>query len=111
MSRPQANFGLGTVDNGRFMAVNSYDNVLRVYDRGSLMNIGNLQFRVRHQLYGPKNKNHTIKSSFYCGPAPHPSSIPRPYPSPSPSSLGIPRLTRVPHPWTPPKLPPSLPRS
>eukprot|EP00668_Euglena_longa_P046298 GGOE01061983.1.p1 GENE.GGOE01061983.1~~GGOE01061983.1.p1 ORF type:complete len:490 (+),score=157.57 GGOE01061983.1:80-1471(+) len=63
-----ANFGPGNVDNGRYLAVNSYDNVLRVYDRGSLINTGTLTFRVRHQLYGHKNKNHTIKSSFYCGP-------------------------------------------
>eukprot|EP00997_Jenningsia_sp_PLL12_P008442 NODE_5216_length_593_cov_59.020221_g4513_i0.p1 GENE.NODE_5216_length_593_cov_59.020221_g4513_i0~~NODE_5216_length_593_cov_59.020221_g4513_i0.p1 ORF type:complete len:168 (-),score=52.29 NODE_5216_length_593_cov_59.020221_g4513_i0:90-572(-) len=62
-----ATFGMGNIDNNRFLAVNSYDNVLRVYDRGSFINTNKLAYRVRHQLYGIGNKNHTIRSAFHCG--------------------------------------------
>eukprot|EP01012_Entosiphon_sulcatum_P024927 TRINITY_DN3019_c0_g1_i1.p1 TRINITY_DN3019_c0_g1~~TRINITY_DN3019_c0_g1_i1.p1 ORF type:complete len:467 (-),score=74.63 TRINITY_DN3019_c0_g1_i1:7-1380(-) len=61
-------FAEGSVDNHRFLAVNSYDNVLRVYDRGStILNTDRPSYRLREQLYGLKNKNFPIKSSFYTG--------------------------------------------
>ncbi|RUS14250.1 hypothetical protein BC938DRAFT_477450 [Jimgerdemannia flammicorona] len=47
------------------MAVNSYDNVMRVYDRG--LNPPISPSRLLHALKGFKNKNWPIKSSFYCG--------------------------------------------
>ncbi|KAI8588021.1 WD40-repeat-containing domain protein [Geranomyces variabilis] len=47
----------------RYMAVNSYDNVMRVYDRG--FSPPTSQERLIHALKGYKNKNWPIKSSFY----------------------------------------------
>ncbi|KAG1219422.1 hypothetical protein G6F35_007502 [Rhizopus arrhizus] len=52
-------------DEPRYMAVNSYDNLLRVYDRG--MDPPKSELRLVHSLKGFKNKNWPIKSSFYCG--------------------------------------------
>ena len=47
-------------DNVAQMAVNSYDNVLRVYG-----NIMQKEYRLLHSLTGQKNKNWPIKSSFF----------------------------------------------
>ncbi|KAJ3022998.1 hypothetical protein HKX48_004621 [Thoreauomyces humboldtii] len=47
----------------RYMAVNSYDNVMRVYDRG--FSPPSSEQRLVHALKGYKNKNWPIKSSFY----------------------------------------------
>ncbi|KAI8048748.1 WD40-repeat-containing domain protein [Gilbertella persicaria] len=52
-------------DEPRYMALNSYDNILRVYDRG--MDPPKSDLRLVHSLKGFKNKNWPIKSSFYCG--------------------------------------------
>ncbi|KAI8370769.1 WD40-repeat-containing domain protein [Choanephora cucurbitarum] len=52
-------------DEPRYMALNSYDNILRVYDRG--MDPPKSELRLVHSLKGFKNKNWPIKSSFYCG--------------------------------------------
>ncbi|KAI9189324.1 hypothetical protein H9P43_000755 [Blastocladiella emersonii ATCC 22665] len=52
-------------DEPRFMAVNSYDNVIRVYDRGFAP--PRSQTRLLHSLKGHKNKNWPIKSAFYNG--------------------------------------------
>ncbi|KAL1918341.1 uncharacterized protein VTP21DRAFT_3001 [Calcarisporiella thermophila] len=49
----------------RYMAVNSYDNVIRVYDRG--LEPPKTPLRVVQALKGYKNKNWPIKSSFYYG--------------------------------------------
>lgn len=50
----------------RYLAVNSYDNVLRVYDRG--LDPPKSNMRLMHSLVGHKNKNWPIKSAFYQGP-------------------------------------------
>ncbi|KND05183.1 uncharacterized protein SPPG_00847 [Spizellomyces punctatus DAOM BR117] len=47
----------------RYMTVNSYDNVMRVYDRG--FSPPHSEQRLIHALKGYKNKNWPIKSSFY----------------------------------------------
>ncbi|KAJ1513451.1 hypothetical protein HMI54_010941 [Coelomomyces lativittatus] len=52
-------------DEPRFLAVNSYDNVIRVYDRG--LAPPRSQNRLLHSLKGHKNKNWPIKSAFYNG--------------------------------------------
>ncbi|KAI9325055.1 WD40-repeat-containing domain protein [Zopfochytrium polystomum] len=49
-------------DGPRYLAVNSYDNVLRVYDRGFAP--PDSSYRLLHALKGYKNKNWPIKSSF-----------------------------------------------
>lgn len=55
-------------DYGRFMAVNSYDNYLRVYDRGSFMLKGEKpQLKPVHSLRGLQNTHWPIKSSFFLG--------------------------------------------
>uniref|UniRef100_A0AAV1T158 Uncharacterized protein n=1 Tax=Peronospora matthiolae TaxID=2874970 RepID=A0AAV1T158_9STRA len=68
-------------DDGRFLGVNSYDNVLRVYDRCSkLISSRGLkrgagggndarddQLQLVHSVTGHKNKNWPIKSSFFRG--------------------------------------------
>lgn len=41
--------------------------VLRVYDRGSLVNNGKPHYTLQHQLKQHRNRNWPIKSSFYCG--------------------------------------------
>ncbi|KAI9276946.1 WD40-repeat-containing domain protein [Phascolomyces articulosus] len=52
-------------DEPRYMAVNSFDNILRIYDRG--MDPPKSDTRLVHTLKGFKNKNWPVKSSFYCG--------------------------------------------
>ncbi|KAL2916801.1 hypothetical protein HK105_203580 [Polyrhizophydium stewartii] len=47
----------------RYLAVNSYDNVIRVYDRG--FNPPLSPYRLAHMLKGHKNKNWPIKSAFF----------------------------------------------
>lgn len=55
-------------DYGRFMAVNSYDNYLRVYDRGSFVLKGEKpQLKPVHSLQGLHNTHWPIKSSFFLG--------------------------------------------
>lgn len=55
-------------DYGRFMAVNSYDNYLRVYDRGSFLFKGEKpELKPVHALAGIKNTHWPIKSSFFLG--------------------------------------------
>ncbi|CAG8496086.1 13536_t:CDS:10 [Acaulospora morrowiae] len=49
----------------RYMAVNSYDNVIRIYDRG--IEPHKAQPRLIHVLKGYKNKGWPIKSSFFLG--------------------------------------------
>ncbi|KAI9209632.1 WD40-repeat-containing domain protein [Polychytrium aggregatum] len=53
----------GSDDEPRYMAVNSYDNVIRVYDRGFTPPTS--AQRLIHSLKGHKNKNWPIKSSFF----------------------------------------------
>lgn len=52
-------------DEGRYLAVNSYDNVLRVYDRGSFGTSTRPQ--LLHCLTGHQNRNWPIQSSFFHG--------------------------------------------
>ncbi|RUS12954.1 hypothetical protein BC937DRAFT_86614 [Endogone sp. FLAS-F59071] len=66
-------------DEPRYMAVNSYDNMMRVYDRG--INPPTSPSRLVHALKGFKNKNWPIKSSFYCGLEYQPSIQRRPIPA------------------------------
>lgn len=47
----------------RYMAVNSYDNVMRVYDRGTTLPIAS--YNLIHALKGYKNKNWPIRSCFF----------------------------------------------
>ncbi|KAJ3313868.1 hypothetical protein HDV04_001429 [Boothiomyces sp. JEL0838] len=47
----------------RYIAVNSYDNILRVYDRG--LSFSKNSFELIHSLKGHKNKNWPIRSAFY----------------------------------------------
>ncbi|KAI8393426.1 WD40-repeat-containing domain protein [Radiomyces spectabilis] len=63
-------------DEPRYMAVNSYDNLLRVYDRG--MDPPKSDPRLVHALKGFKNRNWPIKSSFYCGSGYNSSILSRP---------------------------------
>ncbi|KAI8339023.1 WD40-repeat-containing domain protein [Chlamydoabsidia padenii] len=63
-------------DEPRYMAVNSYDNLLRVYDRG--MDPPKSKLRQVHALKGFINRNWPIKSSFYCGSEFHSSIRSRP---------------------------------
>ncbi|KAH6569656.1 hypothetical protein BASA50_002724 [Batrachochytrium salamandrivorans] len=49
----------------KYMAVNSYDNVIRVYDRGFAPAFS--PYRLVHMLKGYKNKNWPIKSAFFSG--------------------------------------------
>ena len=58
----------GADNHGRFMAVNSYDNCLRVYDRGSfIFESEKAELELIHVLEGPTYKNWPIKSSFFLG--------------------------------------------
>lgn len=55
-------------DNGRCLAVNSYDNYLRVYDRGAfLFGSKTAALKPVHALRGVVNRNWPIKSSFFVG--------------------------------------------
>lgn len=59
--------GIGD-DNGRCLAVNSYDNYLRVYDRGAfLFGKKSAALKPLHSLRGVVNRNWPIKSSFFVG--------------------------------------------
>lgn len=56
----------GAADDGRYVAVNSYDNVLRVYERTQAgAHPGRLE--LMHSLKGHHNKNWPIRSSWYVG--------------------------------------------
>ncbi|KAJ3223005.1 hypothetical protein HK099_001620 [Clydaea vesicula] len=57
------NYVLSGDDEARYVGVNSYDNVMRIYDRGFLH--PNSIYRVTNTLKGYKNKNWPIKSSFF----------------------------------------------
>eukprot|EP01027_Heterolobosea_sp_BB2_P018550 GEZU01026111.1.p1 GENE.GEZU01026111.1~~GEZU01026111.1.p1 ORF type:complete len:579 (-),score=149.98 GEZU01026111.1:8-1744(-) len=56
---------------GRYLAVNSYDNIIRLYDRGAVNPTVNVvkpgSFHLYQQFKGHKNKNWPIKSSFFYG--------------------------------------------
>jgi WD40 repeat protein len=55
-------------DHGRCLAINSYDNYLRVYDRGAfLFGNRNVDLKPLHALRGVVNRNWPIKSSFFVG--------------------------------------------
>ncbi|ETV68678.1 hypothetical protein, variant [Aphanomyces astaci] len=55
-------------EDGRYLAVNSYDNILRVYDRGSkLISHAQDPMQLGYFVTGHKNKNWPIKSSFFRG--------------------------------------------
>lgn len=57
-------------EDGRFLAANSYDNILRVYDRRSKLissSHGQEQMQLSFFVSGHKNKNWPIKSSFFRG--------------------------------------------
>ncbi|GBG74628.1 hypothetical protein CBR_g19035 [Chara braunii] len=58
-------------EEGRYLAVNSFDNVLRVYDQSSVLGQGKplLQqgMKMLHAIKGTRNKNWTIKSSLFRG--------------------------------------------
>ncbi|EFA74906.1 hypothetical protein PPL_11940 [Heterostelium album PN500] len=58
-------------DDGRFLAVNSYDNVLRVYDRSKVSIVSHpyslAPMKLLHSLTSHKNKNWPIKSSIFVG--------------------------------------------
>lgn len=56
-------FMAGIDEEPRYLAINSYDNVIRVYDRGYASPQGS--YRLFQTLKGYKNKNWPIKSSFY----------------------------------------------
>lgn len=59
---------VGADGQGRFTAVNSYDDYLRVYDRESLLRpSGANEAKLIHSLSGATNKNMPIKSSFFLG--------------------------------------------
>ncbi|KAG0170902.1 hypothetical protein DFQ28_001421 [Apophysomyces sp. BC1034] len=68
-------------DEPRYMAVNSYDNLMRVYDRG--MDPPKSDLRLVHALKGFKNKNWPIKASFYCGSGYNSSILSRPTTTPT----------------------------
>ncbi|KAF2070687.1 hypothetical protein CYY_007988 [Polysphondylium violaceum] len=61
----------GKEDDGRFLAVNSYDNVIRVYDRSKVSMASHpyslSPMTLLHSLTGHKNKNWPIKSSIFVG--------------------------------------------
>ncbi|TMW63861.1 hypothetical protein Poli38472_002802 [Pythium oligandrum] len=62
--------GRGGDEDGRFLAANSYDNILRVYDRRSKLigsSLGHDQMQLSFFVTGHKNKNWPIKSSFFRG--------------------------------------------
>lgn len=57
-------------EDGRFLAANSCDNILRVYDRRSKLisnSHGHDQMQLSCSVTGHKNKNWPIKSSFFRG--------------------------------------------
>lgn len=56
---------LNSTEEGQFLAVNSYDNVLRVYDRDPKFSSSNME--LVGFMTGHKNKNWPIKSAFFTG--------------------------------------------
>lgn len=50
-------------DEYKLLAVNSYENVMRVYER--TLSSNNLSYKLMHALKGYKNRNWPIRSSFY----------------------------------------------
>lgn len=69
-------------NHGRFMAVNCYDNCLRVYDRGSfIFESKKVELKLVHALQGFVNENCPIKSSFFLGADYRPSRARRSRPS------------------------------
>mmetsp|Transcript_8463 Transcript_8463/g.25433 ORF Transcript_8463/g.25433 Transcript_8463/m.25433 type:complete len:478 (-) Transcript_8463:815-2248(-) len=63
-----ANPAMQGEEEGRLLAVNSYDNYLRVYDRGERLLGGSPSaLSALHILRGHRNRNWPIKSSFFCG--------------------------------------------
>ncbi|KAL6074290.1 WD domain G-beta repeat [Balamuthia mandrillaris] len=79
VSPPMSSFHNNEDEEGRFLAVNSFDNVLRVYDRqGGLSDLfspsepqrlsqESKPFRLVCSLTAHKNKNWPIRSSFFVG--------------------------------------------
>lgn len=65
-------------DNGRLLAVNSYTNYLKVYDRGSSLfgPLKSTNLKLMHSLRGVVNRNWPIKSSFFVGPNYRPQRAP-----------------------------------
>jgi len=57
--------GPSSSDEPRYMAVNSYDNILRVYDRG--LDPVQTPLRLIHVLKGHRTKNWPIKCAFFQG--------------------------------------------
>lgn len=55
----------GENDEGRYLGVNSYDNVVRVYDRCTMGPLSTMVLTNTHTGY--KNKNWPIKSAFFVG--------------------------------------------
>lgn len=68
---PPVDDGRGAGDeDGRFLAANSYDNILRVYDRRSQLissSHGQEQMQLSFFVTGHKTKNWPIKSAFFRG--------------------------------------------
>jgi COMPASS component SWD3 len=66
---PPADDGRGGDEDGRFLAANSYDNILRVYDRRSQLISSGAQdpMQLSFLVTGHKNKNWPIKSAFFRG--------------------------------------------
>jgi len=58
------NVSRGNESEGRYLAVNSYSNVLRVYDRGASGTLKTMA--LIGSFSGHKNQNWPIKSSFFC---------------------------------------------
>ncbi|GBC03140.1 hypothetical protein RclHR1_00050048 [Rhizophagus clarus] len=56
---------LGSDEEPRYMAVNSYDNVIRIYDRG--IEPPKTQLTLIHVLKGYKNRGWPIRSSYFFG--------------------------------------------
>jgi len=61
-----------TDEEGRYLGVNCYDNILRVYDRGTSSSVianplSTTRMELLHSMSGHKNKNWPITSSFFVG--------------------------------------------
>eukprot|EP01111_Echinosteliopsis_oligospora_P010178 TRINITY_DN3115_c0_g1_i1.p1 TRINITY_DN3115_c0_g1~~TRINITY_DN3115_c0_g1_i1.p1 ORF type:complete len:297 (-),score=72.75 TRINITY_DN3115_c0_g1_i1:6-896(-) len=57
----------GPEDEGRYLAVNSYDNIIRVYDRGTVETGALKTMTLMANLSGHKNQTYPIKNSFFVG--------------------------------------------
>ncbi|KAA8500017.1 Protein will die slowly [Porphyridium purpureum] len=58
----------GDEEDGRYLSVNSYDNFLRVYDRGHMLwgsAADSNMFKPLHAFLGPINRSWPIRSSFF----------------------------------------------